>query len=53
MKDKKCDIKIEFQAESDWDLQYAAQLIYEAISKVTRERDVTATFDLPMRYLPH
>mgnify|MGYP003291038183 CR=1 FL=1 len=52
MKDKKAKIKIEFQAENDDDLLVAVNYIRFALCTITGKVDVTATVDIPKKFLP-
>lgn len=51
MKDKKCKIVIEFQAETDGILLAAVNYIRYALCTVTARSSVTATVDIPDKFL--
>lgn len=53
MKDKKCEIIIEFQAEREDDLKFAAKFLDHAISQITWRADVSATIKMPEKYSPY
>lgn len=53
MKDKKCKIVIEFQADEDGILKFAACRIDDAVSRITGMADVTATIDIPDKFNPY
>lgn len=54
MKDKKCKIKIEFQAENEETLRKAVYLFLtdKSVGQITGMLDVTATIDYPDQYYP-
>lgn len=52
MKDKKCDIKIEFQGNTDEILKVAARHIMAALDVITSVYNVTATIDMPEKFNP-
>ena len=53
MKDKKCKITIEFQADEDGILKFAACNLDRAVSRITGMADVTATIDIPDKFSPY
>jgi len=53
MKDKKCKITIEFQAENEAALKLAVRYIDKDIGAITRMSDITATIDYPEKYNPY
>lgn len=53
MKDKKCRIVIEFQAEKTGILKFAVYHLDKDISRITGMVDVTATIDYPEKYSPY
>lgn len=53
MKDKKCKIVIEFQADEDGILKFAAYNLCRAVSRITGMVDATATIDIPDKFNPH
>ena len=50
MKDKKCKIVIEFQANEDDILKFAAKRLDRAVSHITGMADVTATVKIPNKH---
>lgn len=52
MKDKKCKIVIELQAEGDGALKFSARYLCQAVSRVTEMADVTATVEIPDKFDP-
>ena len=53
MKDKKCKIVIEFQADEDDILKFAAKRLDLAVSHITGMADVTATVKIPDKFNPY
>ena len=53
MKDKKCRIVIEFQADKDGVLKAAVAYLDRAISRITMTWSVTASIDYPEKYSPY
>lgn len=53
MKDKKCEIVIEFQADDDDILKFAAKRLDYAIIQITWMADVNATIKIPEKYDPY
>lgn len=52
MKDKKCRITIELQAEEEGVLKFSARYLCQAVSRVTGMADVTATVEIPDKFDP-
>lgn len=53
MKDKKCKIVIEFQADNDEVLKSAVCRLCMSVSGITKILDVTATEKIPDKYNPY
>lgn len=53
MKNKKCEIVIEFQADEDDILKIAVKRLDYAIGQITWIADVNATIKIPEKYDPH
>lgn len=53
MKDKKCKITIEFQADNDGALKAVVAYLDRALSRITITWPVTATIDYPEKFDPY
>ena len=53
MKIQKCKIVIEFQADEDDILKFAAYNLVRAVSRITGMADVTAIIGIPDKYSPY